>query len=204
MKFLVIGVGGQVGSKVAQFAQKDGAVVVGTFRSRPVEQPGLETFPLDKTDRNAVDKVIGRVRPDVVVDTGAIHNVDFCESHPAEAMAVNCEGTGFVADAAHRVGARFVFVSTDYVFDGSGHPPYSEQDPTHPQSVYARSKLEAETRVLAPQRDCAVARPSVIYSWTPMEAAVASSSGKPLNFGSWFVRQLLAGKEVRIVVDQVA
>jgi dTDP-4-dehydrorhamnose reductase len=44
----------------------------------------------------------------------------------------------------------------------------------------------------------------VIYSWTPMEAAVASSSGKPLNFGSWFVRQLLAGKEVRIVVDQVA
>ena len=204
MKVLVMGVGGQVGSKVAKLALQHGDTVVGAYRSRPLVHPGIESIPLDKTDPKAVNDGIGRVRPDVVIDTGALHNVDYCESHPADALAVNRDGTGFAADAAFHVGARFVFVSTDYVFDGSGHPPYVEGDETHPQSVYARSKLEAEGHVLIPGRDAVVARPSVIYSWTPMEAAIASTSGKPLNFGSWFVRQLIAGKEVRIVEDQVA
>lgn len=203
MKLLVVGAAGQVGARVAQLAQRAGDSVVGTYRSRPPELPGVEGLPLDKSDPRAVDAVVRRVQPDVVVDTGALHNVDYCESHADEAMAVNRDGTGYLAQACTSTGARFVFVSTDYVFDGSGHPPYSEADEPRPQSVYGWSKLEAEHRVLAGDRDAVVARPSVIYSWVPRTAASTSSSGKPLNFGSWFVRQLEDRKEVRIVTDQV-
>lgn len=204
MKILIIGAAGQVGAKVAKLALQEGCDVVGTFRTRAPDLPGIESVGLDKTDEAAVQTLIRRVQPDVVVDTGALHNVDYCEAHPAEAMAVNRDGTGFAAEASAAVGARFVFVSTDYVFDGSGHPPYTEQDVPRPQSVYARSKLEAERLVLTPEANVAVARPSVIYSWTPMGVSATSTSGKPVNFGSWFVRQLLSGKEVRIVRDQLA
>ena len=77
MKVLVMGVGGQVGSKVAKLALQHGDTVVGAYRSRPLVHPGIESIPLDKTDPKAVNDGIGRVRPDVVIDTGALHNVDY-------------------------------------------------------------------------------------------------------------------------------
>ena len=204
MKVLVIGVGGQVGSKVAKLALQNGDTVVGAYRSRPLVHPGIESIPLDKADPHSVTEGIERIRPDVVIDTGALHNVDYCEMHPDEAKAVNSVGTGRLARAAWDVGARFVFISTDYVFDGAQPEPYSESDSPHPQSIYARSKLEGEQVAMAVNRNTVIARPSVIYSWAPLKDSANSASGKPLNFASWFLRQLLDGKEVRIVTDQVA
>lgn len=204
MRILIVGASGQVGSRLVDRARAEGHQPVGAYRSHPVEVPGIESVALDKSKPAEVERVVRDARPDVVIDTGALHNVDYCETHPDEALAVNRDGTGLLSRAAAARGARFLFVSTDFVFDGSGHPPYSESDPPHPQSVYARSKLEGEQAALAGNPNAAVARPSVIYSWVPMAATIASSSGKPLNFASWFLRQLADGKPARIVTDQVA
>ena len=84
------------------------------------------------------------MRPDVVIHTAAWTAVDACEGDPDRAFAVNALGTRHVAEAARRVGAHVVYVSTDYVFDGTSPRPYVEWDPTNPMSVYGRTKLGGE------------------------------------------------------------
>lgn len=204
MRLLVVGAGGQVGGRLARQARELGHSVAGTYRLRPPALEGVELCPLDKTSAAEVEATVRRLAPDAVVDTGALHNVDYCETHPDEAMAVNRDGARTLAAAAHARKARFVYVSTDFVFDGSGTPPYRESDEPRPQSVYARSKLEGERAVHDADPGSASARPSVIYSWTPLGGPAESTSGKPLNFASWLVRQVLDGRRVRIVDDQVA
>jgi dTDP-4-dehydrorhamnose reductase len=172
------------------------------YVTRPPAQKVNSAYLLDKTKRDQVLELVGRVKPDAVFDTGALHNVDYCEAHPQEAMAVNRDGTKNLADACATSGSKFVFVSTDYVFDG-GRGPYSEKDVPGPINVYGQSKLEGERAATEACSRCAVVRPSVVYSWVPPETAGTSSSGKPLNFGTWLVRQLKAGNRLNIVDDQL-
>jgi dTDP-4-dehydrorhamnose reductase len=205
MKLLIIGAGGQLGSKLAEKAKREGNLVYGTFRARAPLTNLDGAFPVDKTNEIQVEEVVNQVKPNAIVDTGALHNVDYCETHPDEAMAVNAEGTRNLARAARDLGAKFVFVSTDFVFDGRKRAPYAEADPPNPLSVYARSKLEGEGFALTESGgNGSVVRPAVIYSYVPVEqTGKTSSSGKPLNFAAWLVSQLSAGKEVKIVTDQV-
>ena len=99
---------------------------------------------LDVADRGAVLGVVEGVRPHVVVHAAAWTAVDACEGDPDRALAVNALGTRHVAEAARRFGAHVVYVSTDYVFDGTSTRPYVEWDQTNPMSVYGRSKLGGE------------------------------------------------------------
>jgi dTDP-4-dehydrorhamnose reductase len=204
MKVLVVGAAGQVGrSLVAQFDRR-GDVVIATFNSRPPGPEAKVVVPLNKTDPEQVRTVLGQHRPDVVVDTGALHNVDYCETHPDEAFAVNRDGTRALAEGARTVGARFVFVSTDFVFDGQKSGPYVESDPPAPVSVYAQSKLEGEVATMRAASTNIVARPSVIYSWLATGSRQASSSGKGMNFGTWAVEEVAHGRPIRIIQDQLA
>jgi dTDP-4-dehydrorhamnose reductase len=131
MRVLVTGAGGQLGHDlIAAFADHD---VIGCDRAA-----------LDVTDRDAVLGTILTVAPDAVVHAGAWTAVDACESDPDRAFRVNALGTRNVAEAARRTGAHVVYVSTDYVFDGTKAEPYNEWDATNPQSVYGRSKLGGE------------------------------------------------------------
>lgn len=203
MKLLVVGAGGQVGDKLARRAASEGHIVYGTYKSRNPTATLAATLLLDKTDKSAVDSVFEKLRPDWVVDTAALHNVDYCEMHPEEAMAVNSMGTENLAKACNRHSSRFVFISTDFVFDGVG-APYTEESRANPLSVYAKSKLDGERRALEANPDgTTIARPAVIYSWVPLNREAVSSSGKPLNFGAWLVSQVKAEKDVNIVTDQV-
>jgi dTDP-4-dehydrorhamnose reductase len=128
---LVTGAEGQVGRElVAAFAGLD---VVAAGRSS-----------LDVSDRDAVVGAITALRPDVVVHAAAWTAVDACESDPHRALHVNALGTRHVADGARRVGAHVVYLSTDYVFDGTKQDPYDEWDAPAPASVYGRSKLGGE------------------------------------------------------------
>jgi dTDP-4-dehydrorhamnose reductase len=104
---------------------------------------------LDVTDRTAVLAAADAYRPDLVIHAGACTAVDACESDPDTAFCVNALGTRHVAEAATRVGAHLVYVSTDYVFDGMASRPYVEWDVPNPQSVYGRSKLAGEHEVTA-------------------------------------------------------
>jgi dTDP-4-dehydrorhamnose reductase len=104
---------------------------------------------LDVTDRTAVLAAADAYRPDLVIHAGAFTAVDACESDPDIAFGVNALGTRHVAEAATEAGAHLVYVSTDYVFDGTASRPYVEWDVPNPQSVYGRSKLAGEHEVAA-------------------------------------------------------
>ena len=133
MKLLITGANGQLGHELVRATIAAGHEVVATSH---------ET--LDITDKLAVDAAITVARPDVVIHAAAWTAVDACESDPDKAMLVNGTATKYIADAAHAVGAHVVYISTDYVFDGSKTSAYDEEDAPNPQSVYGASKLEGE------------------------------------------------------------
>jgi dTDP-4-dehydrorhamnose reductase len=138
MRVLVTGAAGQLGREVVELCSAAGDEVVATDRSN-----------LDVSDRDQVLQVVAAAAPQVIVHAGAWTNVDGCETDPDRAYAVNALGTRHVAEAARMAGARVCYVSTDYVFDGTGSRPYREWDATNPLSVYGRSKLAGEA-VLGP------------------------------------------------------
>ena len=132
-----------------------GAVAGGASRIlQPVDSGTFEVLStdidtLDVSDRTAVRAAVDAFRPDLVLHGGAYTAVDACESDPDTAFAVNALGTRHMAEAAAAVGAHLVYVSTDYVFDGTLERPYVEWDQPGPRSVYGRSKLGGELEVHA-------------------------------------------------------
>lgn len=108
------------------------------------EGHGLVRADCDLADRGQVLAAITGIEPDVVIHAGAFTAVDRCEVDSDIAFRTNSLGTRFVADAAGRIGAHVVYVSTDYVFDGTKTSPYLECDEPSPRSVYGESKLGGE------------------------------------------------------------
>jgi dTDP-4-dehydrorhamnose reductase len=127
------------------------------------EVVGLGSKDVDIRDASKVREVVDKVRPDWIVLAAAYTDVDGCESHSDLAFAVNRDGAVHVADAAKRIGAKLLFLSSDYVFDGKNTSPYETQDRRNPQSVYGRSKAEAEMRLLAVLPECCIARTSWLF-----------------------------------------
>jgi dTDP-4-dehydrorhamnose reductase len=155
MRVLVTGAGGQLGTDVVDALAgrvptggrpEDSATGRLGLRS-PCEVTAADHALLDVADRGAVQTIFEGVRPHVVVHAAAWTAVDACEGDPDRAYGVNAVGTRHVAEAARRVGAHVVYVSTDYVFDGTSTRPYLEWDPPNPMSVYGASKLAGETEL---------------------------------------------------------
>jgi dTDP-4-dehydrorhamnose reductase len=127
------------------------------------EVVGLGSRAVDIRDADKVRQVVEKARPDWIVLAAAYTNVDGCESQPHLAFAVNRDGAVSVADAAKRAGAKLVFLSSDYVFDGTKTSPYETGDARNPQSVYGRSKAEAEVRLMEVLPKCCIARTSWLF-----------------------------------------
>jgi dTDP-4-dehydrorhamnose reductase len=142
---------------------------------------------LDVADRDAVLATITELRPDAVVHAGAWTDVDGCETDPDRAFRVNALGTRHVAEGARLTGARVCYVSTDYVFDGTGERPWVEWDEPAPLSVYGRSKLGGE-RELDPGATV------VRTSW------VCGAHGR--NFVKTMLRAAAERDELTVVDDQ--
>lgn len=198
-KLLIVGSTGLVGSKVAYLAPRHGFEAYNTHNARTSTLPN--SVQLNITDREETLSLVKKVRPQAIVNTAALHNVDYCESHHEEATRVNVEGVRNLVDSSRETDSRLIHLSTDYVFDGnSGH--YSELDTPHPLHFYAETKLEAE-KVTSELPSYAIARPSVIYGWNPLEATgVPSSSGKTTNFAMFVVDKLRKNETVKAVRDQ--
>jgi|SRR5580658_95776 dTDP-4-dehydrorhamnose reductase len=124
---------------------------------------GLSSGDADIRDAKRVRQVVEQARPDWVVLAAAYTDVDGCESNQDLAFAVNRDGPVNVATAAKEVGARLLFLSSDYVFDGKKSTPYEVDDARNPRGVYGRTKAEAEIRLLELMPDCCIARTSWLF-----------------------------------------
>lgn len=147
MKALVTGALGQLGRDLVATCEAQGDEVI-----------GVDMVDFDIADRDAVHAAVLDAAPDVIYHCAAYTAVDDCETNQELAYTVNAFAVRNVAEAANRVGAHIVAVSTDYVFDGSKPTPYVEWDQPNPISIYGKSKLggEQELRALAP--NAAIAR----------------------------------------------
>jgi len=150
MKVMILGASGLLGKALLREWSGDDVV-------------GLGSRDVDIRDADRVVEVIGTTRPDWIVLAAAYADVDGCESHPDLAFSVNRDGAVNVAKAAKKAGAKLVFLSSDYVFDGKKISPYEVHDVRNPQSTYGRSKAEAELRVLEVLPECCIARTSWLF-----------------------------------------
>jgi len=124
---------------------------------------GLTSRDVDIRDAGKVQQVVGKTSPEWIVLAAAYTDVDGCESHPQLALSVNRDGAVNVADAAKNSSARLLFLSSDYVFDGAKTSPYEAGDARNPQSVYGRSKAEAEIQLLEELPECCIVRTSWLF-----------------------------------------
>ena len=148
MKVLVTGTSGQLGYDVMMELSRRGYEAVGADRSETEAE--FEHVILDITDAEKVSEVVSEVKPDAIVHCAAWTNVDGAEApeNLAAVRAVNVEGTRNLALAAKEIDAKFVYISTDYVFNGEGNEPWEPDDKNYaPINVYGQSKLDGELEV---------------------------------------------------------
>jgi dTDP-4-dehydrorhamnose reductase len=182
MKIAVIGAEGQVGRDACAEFERYGDEVHGFNHAQ------LEIGSLD-----SVQAVLSQIKPDVVVNTAAFHQVEHCELEPAKAFAINACGARNVAKVAATVDALLIHISTDYVFDGGKSTPYEETDLPRPLNAYGNSKLAGEyfVRTLSPRHF--VLRTSALYGKHPCRAKGG------LNFVELMCKLAREGKEIKVV-----
>lgn len=186
MRVLVFGGWGQLGSDLAIVAEHRGNELVRPRRSQ-----------VDITDRDAVARAAQEHRPDVIITTAAFHKMDQTEADPLQTFLVNSVGARYVAEAARGSGARCVYISTDYVFDGEQPSGYVEDDAVSPVNLYGVSKAAGEFAVRNACPDSLVVRGSGLFGH-------AGSSGKGGNLVETMLSKAAAGEPIQVVDDQFA
>lgn len=193
MRFFVTGVGGQLGHDVLNELDKRGYEAVGTDILDEVNN----SFPyvkLDITNEAEVAKAVATIKPDVIVHCAAWTAVDAAEDeeNQPKVRAINSEGTRYIAQAARTAGAKMIYISTDYVFDGQGERPWKPDDRNYaPLNVYGQSKLDGELAVSGLLDKYFIVR----IAW------VFGKNGK--NFIKTMLNVGKTHDEVRVVNDQV-
>lgn len=180
MKVLVTGAGGQLGYDVCR-----------TLAARGVEHRGVGTRDFDLTDAATVRSYIDGYRPDAVIHCAAWTAVEKAEDEAEQAKAVNADGTRSIAYSCRDIGAKLLYISTDYVFPGDGERFYEPDDPTGPLSVYGKTKLEGELAV----RELLEQHFIVRISW------VFGANGN--NFVKTMLRLAETRTDVDVVCDQI-
>lgn len=178
MIILITGAGGQLGKDLNRKLSQNHSVY------------NFKKNELDITNKALVEQTIKQITPDIIIHSAAYTSVDDSEINRNLAFEINSIGTGNVVNSARKLGARFIYISSDYVFDGKKTTPYSEEDNTNPQSIYGWSKLLGE--ILTLQYDnSTVIRTSWLYG----------------HDGRNFVKTMLElgkkNREIRVVHDQI-
>jgi len=188
MKILLTGGSGLFGRAFVELVKdRTSHDIYATYNENIVDSE--EAVFLDITDKKRVEEVIKKLQPDVVVHAAAFTNVDKCEVEKEKAYDVNAKGTKNVAMASNEIGAKMIYISTDYVFDGT-KGFYEEKDKTNPISYYGLTKLEGEKAVQEICDDFIIARTSVIYG------------AHKKNFATWVIKELREENQIKIITDQ--
>lgn len=180
MKIVVTGANGQLGYDVCK-----------VLSTRNIEYKGVDIADFDITDKMAVQQYMETYRPNAVIHCSAWTAVDKAEDEPEKVEAVNAQGPRNIAEACKAIGAKMLYISTDYVFPGIGEHFYEPQDPTGPLSVYGKTKLDGELAVRELLEHFFIVR----ISW------VFGKNGN--NFVKTMLRLAETREEVSVVCDQI-
>ena len=199
MKVLVTGVAGQLGHDVINELNKRGFLAIGTD-IRSEDELALKArwdtyIPLDITDKAKVEEVINKIRPDAIIHCAAWTNVDGAEDEANKLVVkrINVDGTDNLVKSAKAVGAKLLYISTDYVFDGQGEKPWEPDDKSYsPQNYYGETKLQGELAVSSQLERFFIVRIAWVFG---------------LN-GKNFIKTMLSladkgYKELKVVADQI-
>lgn len=198
MKVLITGANGLLGQHLIKLLLEKNYQVVATSRgaARLPFQPSdnYSYHPMDITNALETFSVMSREQPDVVVHAAAMTQVDDCELHPQLCERINVQGTSQILTDAETFSSHFIYISTDFVFDGeTGN--YAEEDETKPISLYGFTKMQAEGMVQTSEIPFAIVRTCLVYGKV--------LSGIRGNIITWVKESLEQGKTIKVVTDQL-
>ncbi|WP_205513357.1 SDR family oxidoreductase [Longitalea arenae] len=198
MKVLITGANGLLGQHLTKLLLDKHYQVVATSRGEsrlPFEPSANYTYhPMDIADGMETAAIMNLERPDVVVHAAAMTQVDECELRPQQCERVNVQGTSQVLTDAETFSSHFIYISTDFVFDGE-RGNYAEEDDTKPISLYGFTKLQAESMVETSEIPFAIVRTCLVYG--------NLLKGTRSNIVSWVKQSLEQNKTIQVVSDQL-
>jgi dTDP-4-dehydrorhamnose reductase len=188
-KVVITGGSGLLATNWACCMREHHQIVLG-LHNRKVTLRGVTSSVLNIESVGEINRWLDALKPDMVVHTAGLTNVDECERNPAAAHAQNCELSRNIAVACQQHGVRLLHISTDHLFDGS-HAFYKESDTPIPLNVYARSKLDAEIEVAKVYPAALIVRTN-FFGWGPLY--------RP-SFSDWVIDSLRGGKQITLFDD---
>ena len=186
-KVLITGASGQLGLALYRLLQANSAYEL--LRTNAFADEDNKIQALDITEEFAVREYIQTHKPDIIINCAAMTAVDLCETEQETAYRINALGPKYLAMAAEQIGAKLVHVSTDYVYDGLGNEPYTEEATPNPLSVYGKTKLAGDEFVQAACKKHFVLRTAWVY-------------GEGKNFVKTMLRLAESNNKIRVVADQ--
>jgi len=197
-RLLIVGGSSLLGYKLLKNAND--FELCSTYNKNPINVENVETVKLDITSKNECKKILD-LKPNIIVNTAAMTNVDYCEKFKEKAYNVNVIGTENLADIAEHLGSKFIHISSDGIFSGKKNY-YVEGDEPNPVNNYGKTKLESE-KIAFKVSNCLILRPSVIFGWQPFNHIKGKyDSIKSMNFALWVLKKLSNNQELSIVDDQ--
>jgi len=179
-RVVIVGTGGRLGAALLREWRNDFDVI------------GFDHAQLDLGKPDQMRTTLGALQFDALINTAAQTNVDRCETHVDEAFKLNGEAPGVLAEICGQKKARFIHISTDYVFDGEKREPYTEEDEARPISVYGESKREGERRALEANESALMVRVSWVFG-----------PDRP-SFVDWAIDQAREREDVSAIADKWA
>jgi dTDP-4-dehydrorhamnose reductase len=196
LKILVTGSNGLLGQKLIQLlSKKDNVELLATSKgkNRFKNKEGYQYQSLDITNRTEVLDVVDSFKPDAIINTAAMTNVDACESDKTLCWDLNVNAVKYFIEASEKINSHFIHLSTDFVFDGEDGP-YKEEDKPNPLSYYGESKYEAEKLLVASNIKWSIARTIIVYG-------IVDDMSRS-NIVLWAKEALEKGNPLTIVDDQ--
>jgi dTDP-4-dehydrorhamnose reductase len=195
MKILVTGSNGLLGQKLTELILTNGKhELIATSRGEDrLNAGGYTYFSMDTSHLDQILEVVQATKPDVIIHTAAMTNVDQCELNQVDCFIQNVTATQNVIQAANAVGAFLVHLSTDFIFDGQ-EGPYIEESKANPVSYYGETKLEAEKLVIDQAKQWAIVRTVLVFG-------IVKDMSRS-NIVLWVKDSLTAGKQIKVVDDQ--
>ncbi|MDP2599157.1 MAG: sugar nucleotide-binding protein, partial [Deltaproteobacteria bacterium] len=184
MRMLITGVSGMLGNNLARYF-RDSFSILGFYHQHPVTIQGVQARPLNLLEKSLLKRQIDLFAPDVVIHCASLTDLDFCEKNREMAFAINTETTHHLVESLKTSPAKFVFISSDAVYDGC-RGEYTEEDAVSPSNVYGETKIEAE-KIAAQRENSSILRTN-IFGWNILSK---------LSLAEWFLSNLGKGNKVK-------